>query len=388
MSEISEQDKKNAVRNKTRRKHLVSFVVLLLLISIVSFVYWLFFVKNFTETDDAYVAGNIIQVSSQVSGSVSKLNTESTDLVKKGDVLVQLDDTDAKLALSQAKHTLADVVRKTSQLVFTEKQLSSLLAAKKIALKQAEEDLARRQSLNKTGAVSKEDYQHAVDAVTMAQSDLDATQEQLNATKALLLNTPIEQQPNVVQAADNVRQAWLNLQRTKVVSPVTGYVAKRSVQVGESIKAGSPLLSVVPLDQIWLDANFKETQLANIRLGQPVSVVFDLYGDNVEFDGKVVGIDAGTGSAFSLLPAQNATGNWIKVVQRLPVRIALDPEQVKEHPLRIGLSATVEVNTSNKDGGVLHNEARNETRYETDTLHYDLAPINQEIIEIIQQNSH
>ncbi len=388
MSEISEQDKKHAIRNKTRRKHLVSFVVLLLLISIISFVYWLFFVKDFTETDDAYVAGNIIQVSSQISGSVSKLNTESTDLVKKGDVLVQLDDTDAKLALSQAKHTLADVVRKTSQLVFTEKQLTSLLSAKRIALKQAEEDLARRQALNKTGAVSKEDYQHAVDAVTMAKSDFDATQEQLNATKALLLDTPIEQQPNVVQAADNVRQAWLNLQRTKIVSPVTGYVAKRSVQVGESIKAGSPLLAVVPLDQIWLDANFKETQLENIRLGQPVSVVFDLYGDNVEFEGKVVGIDAGTGSAFSLLPTQNATGNWIKVVQRLPVRIELDPEQVQKYPLRIGLSATVEVNTADKSGSVLPTDPRTETLYQTDTLHYDLTPINQEIIEIIQQNSH
>ncbi|WKT00830.1 EmrA/EmrK family multidrug efflux transporter periplasmic adaptor subunit [Gallibacterium salpingitidis] len=388
MSENSEQDKKNAVRNKTRRKHLVSFVVLLLLISIISFVYWLFFVKDFTETDDAYVAGNIIQVSSQVSGSVSQLNTESTSLVKKGDVLVQLDDTDAKLALSQAKHTLADVVRKTSQLAFTEKQLTSLLSAKKIALKQAEEDLARRQSLNKTGAVSKEDFQHAVDAVTMAKSDLEATQEQLNATKALLLDTPIEQQPNVIQAADNVRQAWLNLQRTKVVSPVTGYVAKRSAQVGESIKAGSPLLAVVPLDQIWIDANFKETQLKNIRLGQPVTVVFDLYGDNVEFDGKVVGIDAGTGSAFSLLPTQNATGNWIKVVQRLPVRIELDPEQVQKYPLRIGLSATVEVNTSDSSGAVLPTDSKAETRYATDTLNYDLAPINQEIIEIIQQNSH
>ncbi|MFC0308290.1 EmrA/EmrK family multidrug efflux transporter periplasmic adaptor subunit [Gallibacterium trehalosifermentans] len=388
MSEISEQDKKNSVRHKTRRKHLVSFVVLLLIISIISFVYWLFFVKNFTETDDAYVTGNIIQVSAQVSGSVAKLNTENTDLVKKGDVLLQLDDTDAKLALSQAKHTLADVVRKTNQLVFTEKQLSSLLEAKKIALQQAEEDLARRQSLNKTGAVSKESYQHAIDAVTIAKSDLAAVQAQLNATKALLLNTSIDQQPNVIQAADNVRQAWLTLQRTKVISPVTGYVAKRSVQVGESIKAGSPLLAVVPLNQIWLEANFKETQLTNIRLNQPATIVFDLYGESVEFAGKVVGIDAGTGSAFSLLPAQNATGNWIKVVQRLPVRIELDPEQIQKYPLRIGLSATVEVNTSNRDGDVLPNKARTETRYETDTLHYDLAPINQEIIKIIQQNSH
>lgn len=388
MSENSEQDKKNAVRSKTRRKHLVSFVVLLLLISIISFAYWLFFVKDFTETDDAYVAGNIIQVSAQVSGSVAKVNTESTNLVKKGDTLVQLDDTDAKLALSQAKHTLADTVRKISQLAFTEKQLTSLLSAKKIALKQAEEDLARRQSLNKTGAVSKEDYQHAIDAATMAKSDLEATQQQLNATKALLLDTPIEKQPSVIQAADSVRQAWLSLQRTKIISPVTGYVAKRSVQVGESIKAGAPLLAVVPLDQIWIDANFKETQLKNIRLGQPVSIIFDLYGDDVEFEGKVTGIDAGTGSAFSLLPTQNATGNWIKVVQRLPVRIELDPEQVQKYPLRIGLSATVEVNTSDDSGVVLPTEASSDTRYATDTLHYDLAPINQEIIEIIQHNSH
>ncbi|OZN49462.1 EmrA/EmrK family multidrug efflux transporter periplasmic adaptor subunit [Gallibacterium anatis] len=388
MSEMSEQEKKNAVRNNIRRKRLVSFFILLLIISVASFLYWLFFVKDFTETDDAYVAGNVIQVSSQVSGSVAKVNFESTDLVKKGDVLVELDNSDAKLALSQAKHTLADTVRKTTQLTFTEKQLTSLLAAKQIALKQAEQDLSRRQGLNKTGAVSKEDYQHAADAVTMAKSDLNATQEQLNATKALLLNTPIAEQPAVIQAADNVRQAWLNLQRTKVISPATGYIAKRSVQVGESIKAGSPLLAVVPLNQIWLDANFKETQLKNIRIGQPVSIVFDLYGDDIEFDGTVTGIDAGTGSAFSLLPAQNATGNWIKVVQRLPVRIALDPEQIQKYPLRIGLSATAEVNTSNQDGEVLPTEVRNQPLYQTDTVHYDLAPINQEIMEIIQQNSH
>lgn len=388
MSEMSEQEKKNAVRNNIRRKRLVSFFILLLIISVASFLYWLFFVKDFTETDDAYVAGNVIQVSSQVSGSVAKVNFESTDLVKKGDVLVELDNSDAKLALSQAKHTLADTVRKTTQLTFTEKQLTSLLAAKQIALKQAEQDLFRRQGLNKTGAVSKEDYQHALDAVTMAKSDLNATQEQLNATKALLLNTPIAEQPAVIQAADNVRQAWLNLQRTKVISPATGYIAKRSVQVGESIKAGSPLLAVVPLNQIWLDANFKETQLKNIRIGQPVSIVFDLYGDDIEFDGTVTGIDAGTGSAFSLLPAQNATGNWIKVVQRLPVRIALDPEQIQKYPLRIGLSATAEVNTSNQDGEVLPTEVRNQPLYQTDTVHYDLSPINQEIMEIIQQNSH
>ncbi|MGY6772225.1 EmrA/EmrK family multidrug efflux transporter periplasmic adaptor subunit [Gallibacterium sp. ZY190522] len=388
MSEMSEQEKKNTVRNNIRRKRLVSFFILLLIISVACFLYWLFFVKDFTETDDAYVAGNIIQVSSQVSGSVAKVNFESTDLVNKGDVLVELDNSDAKLALSQAKHTLADTIRKTTQLTFTEKQLTSLLDAKQIALKQAEQDLSRRQGLNKTGAVSKEDYQHAVDAVTIAKSDLNATYEQLNATKALLLNTPIAEQPAVIQAADNVRQAWLNLQRTKVISPATGYIAKRSVQVGESIKAGSPLLAVVPLNQIWLDANFKETQLKNIRIGQPVNIVFDLYGDDIEFDGTVTGIDAGTGSAFSLLPAQNATGNWIKVVQRLPVRITLNPEQIQKYPLRIGLSATAEVNTSNQDGEVLPNKVRNQPLYQTDTVHYDLAPIDQEIMEIIQQNSH
>ena len=217
---------------------------------------------------------------------------------------------------------------------------------KKTALSQAQTDLNRRIPLGAANLIGREELQHARDTVASAQAELDVAIQQYNANQAIVLGTKLEQQPAVLQAATEVRNAWLALQRTKIVSPISGYVSRRSVQPGAQISSTTPLMAVVPATNLWIDANFKETQLAHMRIGQPATVISDIYGDDVKYTGKVVGLDMGTGSAFSLLPAQNATGNWIKVVQRLPVRIELDEKQLAEHPLRIGLSTLVEVNTT------------------------------------------
>jgi len=211
--------------------------------------------------------------------------------------------------------------------------------------------------------------------------------QQYNANQAMILGTRLEDQPAVQQAAAEVRNAWLALQRTKIVSPMTGYVSRRAVQPGAQIGVTTPLMAVVPASGLWVDANFKETQLAHMRIGQTATVVSDIYGDDVTYTGKVVGLDMGTGSAFSLLPAQNATGNWIKVVQRLPVRIELDANQLTQHPLRIGLSTLVTVDTSNSDGQMLASQARTTPAYESNAREIGLEPVNILINDIVQANA-
>ncbi|MFZ7198804.1 EmrA/EmrK family multidrug efflux transporter periplasmic adaptor subunit [Avibacterium avium] len=379
--------KKPASPKTKRKKALGYFITILLLIAIITGVYWFFFVRNYEETEDAYVAGNQVMISAQVSGNVSKINVDDMDFVHAGDVLLQLDDTDLKLHFQQAQDNLASSVRQIEQLGFTVKQLQSILNAKSTALNKAKGDLQRREQLAKTGSIDKETLQHAREAVNMAQADLQATQNQLAANQALLKDLPLREQPAVKNAVSALTLAWLNLQRSQIVSPVDGYVARRNVQVGQKVAVGSPLMAVVSNQQMWVDANFKETQLGKMRIGQPVKLVFDLYGDDVKFDGKISGISMGTGSAFSLLPAQNATGNWIKVVQRVPVRIDLDPEQVEKYPLRIGLSATVEVNVADTKGKVLRESRPNQVLYETKVLDYDLSPVHQLAEQIIQANA-
>ncbi|MFU2079785.1 EmrA/EmrK family multidrug efflux transporter periplasmic adaptor subunit [Avibacterium endocarditidis] len=379
--------KKPASPKTKRKKALGYFITILLLIAIITGVYWFFFVRNYEETEDAYVAGNQVMISAQVSGNVSKINVDDMDFVHAGDVLLQLDDTDLKLHFQQAQDNLASSVRQIEQLGFTVKQLQSILNAKSTALNKAKGDLQRREQLAKTGSIDKETLQHAREAVNMAQADLQATQNQLAANQALLKDLPLREQPAVKNAVSALTLAWLNLQRSQIVSPVDGYVARRNVQVGQKVAVGSPLMAVVSNQQMWVDANFKETQLGKMRIGQPVKLVFDLYGDDVKFDGKISGISMGTGSAFSLLPAQNATGNWIKVVQRVPVRIDLAPEQVEKYPLRIGLSATVEVNVADTQGKVLRESRPNQVLYETKVLDYDLSPVHQLAEQIIQANA-
>ena len=383
-------DTQNSSNNKSqqRKKGLSIFILLLLLISIGSAAYWYFFIKGFEETEDAYVSGNQVMVSAQVAGNISKINVDNMDPVQAGDVLLELDDTNAKLSFEQAKSNLANAVRQVSQLNYTVKQLKSAVRANEITLAQAQGNLNRRVQLVKDGAIDKESFQHAKEAVELAKANLTTSQNQLGANQALLLDGPLSEQPQIQSAISNLKQAWLNLERTKIRSPIKGYVARRNAQVGQAVSVGGALMAVVTTEQMWLDANFKETQLTHMRIGQPVEIHFDLYGKDKTFNGKVVGIEMGTGSAFSLLPTQNATGNWIKVVQRVPVRIQLDPQQLAENPLRIGLSATVKVNVTDSQGETLRDQAPATTLYSTNVLQYDESAVNNLIESIIRDNSY
>lgn len=387
MSEVQE-NKKDAAKQKNRKKGLSIFFLVLIILAISTALYWFFFLKDFEQTEDAYVGGNQVMVSSQVAGNVAKINVDNMDKVRAGDVLIELDNANAKLSFEQAQTNLANAVRQIKQLEFTVQQLQASVRANEISLSQAQGNLTRRVQLEKTGAIDQESFQHAKEAVSLAKANLALSQNQLAANQALLLNRPLTEQPQVQNAIAGLKQAWLNLQRTQIKSPIDGYVARRSAQVGQAVSVGSPLMAVISTDQMWLDANFKETQLTDMRLGQPAEIHFDLYGKDKTFNGTVIGIDMGTGSAFSLLPSQNASGNWIKVVQRVPVRIQLDKKQMEENPLRIGLSASVKVNVANKDGALLRELAERHTQYSTDVLRYDESAVENLIESIIEQNSN
>ncbi|KYM75157.1 multidrug efflux MFS transporter periplasmic adaptor subunit EmrA [Pantoea agglomerans] len=377
----------SANKKKKRKSVLIVLALIFVLIGIAWGVYWFLVLRHFQETDDAYVAGNQVQVMAQVSGSVNKVWFEDTDFVKKGDVLVSLDKTDAEQAFEKAQTALATSVRQTHQLMINGKQYQASITLQQTALAQAQADLKRREPLGAANLIGREELQHARDAVATAKAQLDVAIQQYNANQAMILNTSLENQPAVQQSAAELRDAWLALQRTEIRSPMDGFVSRRSVQVGSQISTSTPLLAVVPATNLWVDANFKETQLAGVRIGQPVTVVADIYGDEVVYQGKVAGLDMGTGSAFSLLPAQNATGNWIKVVQRLPVRIELNQEDIVRHPLRIGLSTLVKIDTTSKEGSALATRARQQAAYSSNALAIDLAPVNQLITDIVRANA-
>ncbi|KMK79645.1 multidrug efflux MFS transporter periplasmic adaptor subunit EmrA [Pectobacterium brasiliense] len=384
-NQVPQTPQKNKKQQRKRVLSLLTFIFVVL--GCAWLVYWFLVLRHHQSTDDAYVAGNQIQIMAQVSGSVTHVNVDNTDFVKQGQVLVELDPTDAQQAFERAKTGLANSVRQTHQLIINSKQYQANIELRQTELNKAQSDLSRREALGSANAIGREEVQHARDAVATAKAALEVARQQYQANQAMILDTPLEKQPAIQQASVEMRDAWLALQRTKIVSPIDGYVSRRSVQIGARISSTSALMAVVPANHLWVDANFKETQLANMRIGQPATVIADIYGDDIVYQGKVVGLDMGTGSAFSLLPAQNATGNWIKVVQRLPVRIEIDPKQVAEHPLRIGLSALVNVDTANTEGSALAETSRTTPAYQSDALTLDLTPVNQEISAIIQANA-
>lgn len=338
-------------------------------------------------TEDAFVEGNIVAVTSQVGGVVTMIGGDTTDRVVAGSELVRLDDTDARLALSRAEAMLAKSVRQVRSQTASVGQAQANVRFRQVELRRAQADLANRLVLQESGAVSGEDARHAKDAVESAHASVQLATQQLAASQALVDRTAIESHPDVLAAAAQVRDAFVALNRTRVPAPVGGMVSKRNVQVGQRIAPGVTMMSVVPLDQIWVNANFKESQLRHIRPGQPVTLTADIYGDEVSYRGTVVGQDAGTGSAFSLMPAQNATGNWIKVVQRVPVRIALDAAEVARHPLQLGLSMQVTVDTAKRDGDRLTPAGRTPGhRYETDVFSQDLANADALVHRVIDAN--
>ena len=361
-----------------RKKNLLLFTLIVLAIAAVTL--WLYFTqwRYQVSTEDAYVSGNQVQINAQISGTVIAIGVNDTDMVKAGQTLVALDQADNGLALETAKAQLRTAIRQyktqtatiqqadinISQAQTAMNEVQSQIESAKIALLAAQSDYQRRAALMASQAVSQEEVQHAADTVKKAQAQLDAAvakqatarsavvtaQAQRNVTIANLGKNDVLSQPAVQTAMANIQTAWLNLNRTQIVAPIDGQIAKRGVQLGQKISAGTPLMVIVPLHDLWVDANFKESQIKDIHLGQAVNLTSDIYGKEVVYHGKVIGLSAGTGSAFSVLPAQNATGNWIKVTQRLPVRIALDSKELQQHPLRVGLSMHAELDSRDQQG--------------------------------------
>jgi membrane fusion protein (multidrug efflux system) len=301
---------------------------------------------HYESTDNAYVQGNVVQLTPQIAGTVIGIYADDTDFVKAGTTLMQLDTADAKVALEEAESNLAKTVRQVRNLYATAGQLAATVRQHDAERARAADDLSRREKLAASGFISHEALQHERTTLSAADAAAAAAKQQLAAHQALVEHTTLESHPDVRAASARVQEAYLAYSRTALPAPVSGYVAKRNVQLGQRIAAGTPLMAVIPLDEVWVDANFKEGQLRDVRVGQPVTVHADLYGGDADYHGRVVGVSAGSGSAFALLPSQNASGNWIKVVQRLPVRVQLDSRELAAHPLRVGLSMDAKIDVS------------------------------------------
>lgn len=375
-----------SAENSSRKKNILLLSLFFIAVAAGAGAWWFKVLRGSETTDDAYVAGNVVPVMPQVAGNVVTLHADDTQLVQAGMPLVEMDPTDAKLALVRSEIQLAQTLRQVQQQMAELKQFDATIALRQAELDRVAGDQNRREVLGMTNAVGKEEVLHARQNVVAGKAALQVAIQQRNTLQAKLKNTPLAEQPEVRQAAEQVRQAWLDLQRTTILSPVSGVIAKRSVQVGSHVAVGAPLMAVVPLDQLWVDANFKEVQLEHLRIGQPVELSADLYGDKVVYHGEVEGLAAGTGSVFSLLPAQNATGNWLKVVQRLPVRIKLRAEELQQHPLRLGLSMLVTVDVGNTDGPLLTEAQHKATLATTQSLNVDLAGADERIRQIIAAN--
>jgi membrane fusion protein (multidrug efflux system) len=370
-----------------RRTWLALLALALVLAAALIAGWWLLYARFYQSTDDAYVAGDLVNVMSQVNGTVVAIGADETDPVQAGQELVRLDDTDARIALQDAEQQLARTVRQTRTVFANRDQLLAVVGERRADLARAQADFNRRKDLTVSGAVSAEELGHARDALNAARDTLNAAQKNLAASLALVGRTGVADNPDVQAAATGVERAWLALLRTSVRAPVSGYVAKRGVQLGQRIAPGAPLMAVVPLERLRVDANFKEVQLRRMRIGQAAKVIADLYGGHVEYHGTVTGLGLGTGAAFALLPAQNATGNWIKVVQRVPVRIALDPGELRRHPLRIGLSTNVTVDVHDETGVQLAQTPAREPVLATDAFDIDRAAITARIAQIIRENT-
>jgi membrane fusion protein (multidrug efflux system) len=372
--------------NGKRRRILLLIAAIFIVLGALWAAYWTLVLAKREKTDDAYVNGNKVVISAQVSGTVIAVLADDTQLVKAGQVLVKLDPIDAQTALSRAASALAQTVRQVRQQKATAGQYDSEITTRKLELARAEVDLAKREPLIADHAIAGEEVRHAQESVQLARAALIQAERQSSSAHALVDGTPVETNPTVLQAKDTFRDAWIAAQRNAVVAPVSGYVGERSVQLGQHIQAGEALMTVIPLHSLWVDANFKEVQLRNLRIGQNAEVRSDLYGGTFVFHGRVQGMSAGTGAAFSLLPPQNASGNWIKVVQRVPVRIRIDDADLVKSPLRVGLSTTVTVDTTSRNGPVLAPEAIDEPVGDTQVYTQDLEKANAEAEEVVRRN--
>jgi len=339
-------------QSKTRRRWFAILGATVLIAAVGYGIYWFLALRFFQSTDDAYVAGNVVAVTSRENATVTELYADNTQTVRQGQILIEMDPSTANVDLAAAEANLARAVRTVRGEFASADSFRAQLAKAQVQLAQAQNDYLRRQSASADGdgAVSGEELAHAQDTVKMAEAAINAVQGDLARTLSQIAGASVAQNPDVLSAEAQLRNAAITLGHMKIVAPVDGVIAQRTVQVGQQVSPGTPLMAVVPLSDVWIDANFKEVQLENMRIGQPVTITADIYGGSVTYHGHVEGLGAGSGSAFALLPPQNASGNWIKIVQRVPVRIALDPKELAGHPLRVGLSVNVSVDVRDKSG--------------------------------------
>lgn len=379
-------DQKPAPHKGKRARALIITSLILLLIALAAFLIWWFYFKDYVSTDDAYVGGNMVEINARQKGTVIAFYTDDTDLVAEGQLLVQLDPTDYQIAFKQQLAAFALTVRQVQNLW---DQVNIAQANEKVA--QANLDLAKLEYANREGlasfVISKEEYEQSGTTAQTSQSSYDAAKYQLEQALHTRGTTSKQEHPQIIQAKMQLINAYIALKRCNIYAPVTGFVGRRAVQVGISVDTNTPLMSVVPLDDIWVDANYKETQLTNVRIGQPARVTADIFGD-VEYEGTVLGIYPGSGSVFSLLPAQNATGNWIKIVQRVPVRIKLPCDQILRYPLRLGLSTEVRVTITDTEGPMLAQTPKKEVVGQTAIYEVPLDEINEIIAHILAENLH
>ena len=375
-----------AVADKRRRTLLTAALIAALAAAAGYAFYWSQGRQLQETTEDAYVEGNIVQVTSQVAGTVLAIGADNTDRVSAGQPLVKLNPLDAQLALERSEAMLGKTVRQVRSQVAVASQMRANVELRSAELRRVQADVDRRSELVHSGAVSGEDLEHALEAVRTASAALKSAQQQYAANQAYVDGTTVATHPDVLNAAAQVKDAYIAAARAVVPAPVAGIVARRNVQVGQRVAAGAAMMSIIPLDSLWVTANFKESQLRHIHTGQPVLLTADAYGRQIVYRGKVIAQEAGTGSAFSLLPAQNATGNWIKVVQRLPVRIALDPGEVRTNPLQLGLSMRVSVDTSVRDGTPFAAAGHATHAYETDVFAHEGQNAAALVTQIIARN--
>jgi membrane fusion protein (multidrug efflux system) len=388
-----EQDKQkeqdaNQQRKKKRKRIIVMSIIagVFLLAGLTWLLLYIFVFSQRESTDDAYVRGNLVTISPRVAGTVVEIAVDETQLVHAGQVLIRLDPADAQVTLMNAQGQLAQAVRNAQQAIEQAAEADAAVTQRRAQYETERDDYQRRFPLVGAHAVSKEEAYNAGRQMRAAYAALQQAEHQAAAAHAQVDGTDVRSFPAVVQARAQFRNAWINNNRDAIVSPIDGIASRRQVQVGQRVQPGQDLLTVVPLTDLWVDANFKETQLQNIRVGQPVTISTDIYS-HATYHGKVVGFNAGTGSAFSLLPAENATGNWIKVVQRLPVRISLDPKELQQHPLMIGLSTDVKVDTHNRQGTMLQTQVRNKPLMSTDVYEREVRDADEKAEQIILKNT-
>lgn len=379
-------DVKTDNSNQKRKWAVLIYTLIVIICALVSLIIWYQFSRHVKRTSDAYVEGNQVIITPLVDGFVTSIHSDDTFLIQKGALLITLDETNALIALNEAKEAFANTVRSVCQIYHQAFAYRSDMEIKKAELIKAEEFYNHRYEVLDEGAVSLEDFQNAVAVLESSFYAYILTKHLYQKENAQIQGTTLRNNPMVLEAADKLEQAWVNYYRCKIYSPVEGLVAQRSAQVGMFTKMGEPLMSVIPLDQIWVNANFKETQMKRMRIGQSVILHADMYGKDITYHGTIVGLPGAAGNAFSILPPQNLSGNWIKIVQRLPVRVALDPNDLKKYPLRIGMTMSARVHLKDQSGLFIPTNSKGSPLYQTNIYRKERKGSKKIIETIFAQN--